>query len=74
MFVRVPFQQVLQMNFDNTYPIDLFGWFTTFGTLTQHVDDPYEEIFGVHLTKTNLSRWMKSGCELECEASGQLAR
>ncbi|CAN6883039.1 unnamed protein product [Brassica oleracea] len=53
MFVRVPFQQVLQMNFDNTYPIDLFGWFTTFGTLTQYVDDPYEEIFRVHLTKTN---------------------
>ncbi|WZZ44764.1 hypothetical protein YC2023_041023 [Brassica napus] len=46
MFERVPFQQVLQMNTDNTYPIDLFGRVTTLETLIQSLDDPYEDIFG----------------------------
>ncbi|CAN6972482.1 unnamed protein product [Brassica rapa subsp. trilocularis] len=40
------------MNFDNTYPVSiLVGWFIAFGTLTQSEDDPYEEIFGIPLTK-----------------------
>ncbi|KAG2299423.1 hypothetical protein Bca52824_035895 [Brassica carinata] len=46
MFVAVPFQQVLQMNFDNTYSIDLLGCVNIFGTLIESVDDPYEEMFG----------------------------
>ncbi|CAN6860037.1 unnamed protein product, partial [Brassica oleracea] len=35
--------------------VDVFGWFIAFGTLTQPEDDPYEEIFGLPLTKLFLS-------------------
>ncbi|KAL0864265.1 hypothetical protein Bca101_043383 [Brassica carinata] len=74
MFVPVPFQQVLQRGFDNTYPIDLLGWVTSFGTLIESEDDPYEEMFGVPLTKINFKLKNESGCELECEALGKLAQ
>ncbi|KAG2306832.1 hypothetical protein Bca52824_026580 [Brassica carinata] len=57
MFVPVPFQQVLQRDFDNTYPIgtqshlvilleNLLGWVTSFGTLIESEEDPYGEMFG----------------------------
>ncbi|WZY98978.1 hypothetical protein YC2023_071307 [Brassica napus] len=48
MFVRVPIQKVLQINFDNTYPIGMYSHLVILS-----VDDLYEEIFGVPLTKTN---------------------
>ncbi|KAH0892962.1 hypothetical protein HID58_055391 [Brassica napus] len=58
MFERVPFQQVLQMNTDNTYPIDLFGRVTTLETLIQSLDDPYEDIFGfMCMCTNNIIRW-----------------
>ncbi|KAG2313823.1 hypothetical protein Bca52824_016945 [Brassica carinata] len=53
MFVPVPFQQVLQRDFDNTYPFDLLGWVTSFGTLIESEEDPYEEMFCVPLTQIN---------------------
>ncbi|KAG2323323.1 hypothetical protein Bca52824_016536 [Brassica carinata] len=53
IFVPVPFQQVLQRDFDNTYPIDLLGWATSFGTLIESEEDPYGEMFGVPLTQIN---------------------
>ncbi|KAL0897588.1 hypothetical protein Bca101_081549 [Brassica carinata] len=74
MFVHVPFQQVLQRCFNKTYPIDLLGCVTSFGTLIESEDDPYEEMFGVHLTQINFKLMDESGCELECEALGKLAQ
>ncbi|XP_048614867.1 uncharacterized protein LOC125587779 [Brassica napus] len=74
MFVHVPFRQVLQMNFDNRYPIDLLGWVTKFGTLKESEDDPYEEIFGEPITHISFTLKDESVCELECKASGELAR
>ncbi|KAG2330557.1 hypothetical protein Bca52824_001737 [Brassica carinata] len=56
MFVPVPFQQVLQRGFDNTYLVSSgysAGWVTSFGTLIESEDDPYEEMFGVPLTQIN---------------------
>ncbi|KAG2311522.1 hypothetical protein Bca52824_023079 [Brassica carinata] len=69
MFVPVPFQQVLQRGFDNTYPI-----VTSFGTLIESEDDPYEEMFCVPLTQINFKLKDESGCELECEALGEVAK
>ncbi|KAG2298208.1 hypothetical protein Bca52824_034680 [Brassica carinata] len=69
MFVPVPFQQVLQRDFDNTYPI-----VTSFGTLIESEEDPYGEMFGVPLTQINFKLKDESGCELECEALGEVAK
>ncbi|KAG2307948.1 hypothetical protein Bca52824_027696 [Brassica carinata] len=53
MFVSVHFQQVLLRGFDNTYPINLVGWFTSFGTFIESEDDLYEKMFGVPPTQIN---------------------
>ncbi|KAG2314141.1 hypothetical protein Bca52824_017263 [Brassica carinata] len=37
-------------------------------------DDPYEEMFGVPLTQINFKLKDESGCELECEALGEVAK
>ncbi|KAJ4895288.1 hypothetical protein Rs2_22082 [Raphanus sativus] len=71
MYVPVPFQQVIQRGFDNTYPI---GWVTSFGTFVEFEDDPYEEMFGVPPSQIEFKLKDESGCELECEALGKIAQ
>ncbi|KAG2299453.1 hypothetical protein Bca52824_035925 [Brassica carinata] len=60
----------------NTEQADHFrnriGYF--FGTLIESEDDPYEEMFGVPLAQINFKLKDESGCELECEALGEVAQ
>ncbi|KAL0886193.1 hypothetical protein Bca101_010176 [Brassica carinata] len=57
----------------STTPIQL-GWVTSFGTLIEFEDDPYEEMFDVPLTQINFKLMNESGCELEFEALRKLAQ
>ncbi|KAG2304358.1 hypothetical protein Bca52824_033009 [Brassica carinata] len=50
------------------------GWVTSFGTLIESEEDPYGEMFGVPLTQINFKLKDESGCELECEALGEVAK
>ncbi|KAL0734130.1 hypothetical protein Bca4012_010340 [Brassica carinata] len=50
------------------------GWVTSFGTLIEFEDDPYEEMFDVPLTQINFKLMNESGCELEFEALRKLAQ